>query len=249
MTYEEYHMGFPTPEYEKSEDPEIHLQNFEVSRKCSPLFIHEHITPPASPPQQKPIKILIHHEPSEHQVVNRKRKRRTKSPNEINRKVDVVEDFDLAEFLGASSAIENRDFDFFDMDCENDEKRIKLFFENTEPRHHIHPQAFVECGNGKFSHGIGHRTACCQNVIDCASQIQKCRRRRQCQKNSEMHRKKADRKETRLEQEFQDLKKEIFRENLIRNERLAELRKLQWIVENPAERDEKLRLVNFLEKP
>ena len=161
-----------------SSDSEIYLQNFELPKivpienppteqqclkqQLSPgeIFITENFTPPPSPPNQKTIRILIHHEEPKvvlPPAVNRKRKRRTKKPDEISRKVEVAENFDLGDYLGIQNAIENRDFHFSDFSSEDDEKRIKLFFENTEPRHHIHPQAFIECGNGKFHHGIGRR--------------------------------------------------------------------------------------------
>jgi len=263
-------MNLPTPEYidEYSSDSEIYLQNFELpkivpienppaeqpclkqQRSPGEIFITENFTPPTSPPNQKTIRILIHHEEPKvalPQVVNRKRKRRTKKPDEISRKVEVAENFDLGDYLGIQNAIENRDFDFSDFSHEDDEKRIKLFFENTEPKHHIHPQAFIECGNGKFHHGIGHQTSCCQNIIDCASQIQKCRRRRQCQKNSEMHRRKADRRESRLEREFRELRNEILQQRLLKNERIAEVRKLRWVLENPTEKDDKMKILDLLQ--
>lgn len=89
---------------------------------------------------------------------------------------------------------------------------MNLFFENTQPNHHVHKQALVECANSKRPAGKitkPSKNLCCQNLENCTRQIQKFRRRLQCQKNSRDHRVKSDVKKIRLMQNANVLSDEI----------------------------------------
>jgi len=138
----------------------------------------------------------------------------------VTTKVQPMTEFDLDEFLNVQDIEYNPKNAHADLYYSGSPAKytkyhahlMNLFFDNTQPNHHVHKQALVECGNSKRSAGKvtkPSKNLCCQNLEQCTRQIQKFRRRLQCQKNSRDHRVKSDVKKMRLMQNANVLSDEI----------------------------------------
>ena len=137
----------------------------------------------------------------------------------VSTKVEELPPFDVEKFLNVNDSEYSTLNVYDDLTYKGTQRNYELyhddimqtFFQNTQPNHHVHKQAFIECGNlnNRLKTAKVSKSSCCQNVETCARQIQKFRRRLQCQKNSRDHRLKTEFKQMSLLSKTNTLKTQI----------------------------------------
>jgi len=243
----------PSPPYQENFD-------FEFSAKPTENQTNIFETPPTSPrlteENRRPeIKIQIKSEVS---PLGKVKKWKKSTKRCVSTKVMELGSIDLDKVFPENRfyICENPSSDLLSVgnwkDSEiSDEKIIDIFLENTQPTHHIHKQAFLDCVNNKQSADGESKTSCGQGLESCARQIQDFRRRSQCRRNSQCHRKKNEDKKEKLKEVIVMLQRENKKEMLEKQQKIAEIKRLRKLLEVSAESRKKtkiLRDLGFFEK-
>jgi len=239
----------PSPPYEANFD-------FTLSEKITENQTSIYETPPTSPRLNKghrrpEIKIQIR---SELSPLGKVKKWKKSTKRCVSTKVMELGSIDLDKVFPENRfyICENPADDLLSVgrwnDTENgDENILEIFLENTQPSHHIHKQSFLDCvkQGSKSADGETKRT-CGQGLESCARQIQDFRRRTQCRRNSQCHRKKNEDKKEKLKEVIARLQRENKKEMLEKQQKIAEIKRLRKLLQVSAESRTKTKILRDL---